>query len=495
MKTIHPTRWVARRSAAFTGVCGLLLVGGLLSNSARAADPTTLQMTISPAAAPRPALKYRLQCSFVEQNVGNAASLYSRAIILFKDNSALGEKAMQRRIGELVALPLEKLPKKETREILQQAGSVLHEVRMGTRRTTCDWDLPIREEQNPFTVLLPELQELRNIAHLLALQVRLQIAEKQYDEAIDTLRTGLTLGRHVAETPLLINGLVGITISGEMVSQLRELEQAADAPNLYWAVSALPEHFVDLRAALDTESAFVQLMFPQLRNVEQADRSDAQWQAEWSAYMAKWNGLTPLLAVDGQKDDWRDVAKMVAGKTWIMLSGYPKAKAGLRTFGYDQKAIDAMPPPKAMLLYSRLTYEDLRDEMFRWHYVPFWQAQVGMQAAEQTLKSARDREIIPLATLMLPAIQPVRVTEVRLQRDLAIVRTVEALRLHAAANQSKLPASLDQVTIAPIPIDPFTGKTPPYQLTDGVATLDYPAAQDRPENEHIRVVVKLRTEK
>jgi hypothetical protein len=48
--------------------------------------------------------------------------------------------------------------------------------------------------------------------------------------------------------------------------------------------------------------------------------------------------------------------------------------------------------------------------------------------------------------------------------------------MHLAAHDGKLPHSLDEVKIVPLPIDPMTGKPFEYLLKDGVATLSSPKA-------------------
>ena len=54
---------------------------------------------------------------------------------------------------------------------------------------------------------------------------------------------------------------------------------------------------------------------------------------------------------------------------------------------------------------------------------------------------------------------------------MAMLRAVEALRLHAAAHDEELPASLEDVTQVPIPVDPCSWKPYQYELDQETATL------------------------
>ena len=121
---------------------------------------------------------------------------------------------------------------------------------------------------DPCMILLPEVQQSRNYARVLAAKARLQIADGKFDEAIQTLQAGYAFARHVAAGQTIIHGLVGKSIAGMMSYQLRELIQQPDAPNLYWAISSLPRPIVDFRPGLDAEFDSVYLSFPKLRNLD-----------------------------------------------------------------------------------------------------------------------------------------------------------------------------------------------------------------------------------
>ena len=90
------------------------------------------------------------------------------------------------------------------------------------------------------------LREYRTIAFFLDLQMRIQIAQGQYDKAIGTVQTGFAMAKHLGEGPNLLQGLVGIAISGRMCRPLEQFIQGANAPNLYWALRDLPKPFIDL---------------------------------------------------------------------------------------------------------------------------------------------------------------------------------------------------------------------------------------------------------
>ena len=59
--------------------------------------------------------------------------------------------------------------------------------------------------------------------------------------------------------------------------------------------------------------------------------------------------------------------------------------------------------------------------------------------------------------------------EARLDRRVAALRVVEAIRMHAATHGGSLPESLDKITEVPVPFDPVTGQPFGYHLEGGRA--------------------------
>ncbi len=137
-----------------------------------------------------------------------------------------------------------------------------------------------------------------------------------------------------------------------------------------------------------------------------------------------------------------------------------------------------MPHVQVVFLFSLAEYDRLFDEMLKWQGVPYWQARAGLEKAEQGLKQERvkegELERLPLAGLFLPAVQKVFFATTRIDRKIAALRCIEAIRLYAAGHDGKLPGALGEITEVPIPIDPVTGKEFEYRVEEGKAVLAAP---------------------
>jgi hypothetical protein len=121
------------------------------------------------------------------------------------------------------------------------------------RCKTCKWSAA---QRSPMFGNQP-----RMIAQALGLQARLDIAEKKYDSAIHTVQTGVGMGRHIADGPTLIHGLVGTAVGALALKEAEHLIQAPDSPNLYWALESLPKPLIDLTKQMEAEIANIESQY------------------------------------------------------------------------------------------------------------------------------------------------------------------------------------------------------------------------------------------
>ena len=419
------------------------------------------RLTLHPAAEARPALGYQLLPSLLERKSGNAAVIYNKAGMRFT-----GEKfdELQQKLSDWAEMPLDKLPRDEIREALGRWDTVLFDLRRAARRTDIDWELALGEQEF-FSILLNDAQKTRDFARLLIAQARLQIAEGKFNEAIETLQTTFAMARHVGSGPTLINCLVGFAISQMAAAQLRDMAQQPGAPNMYWALASLPQPLVDMRPAIESEMNSLYLTYPALAELRKGDHSPAYWDAFIERLvedLGKWSG--------SNEPAWQGRLAVTA----FAIKGYPMAKEYLVSQGRTPTEVEAMPVAQVVALYTMQVYDELRDEIFKWFFVPYPVARQGVQRAEELLKQSRHREVVPVAQLLLPAIANVRLAEARAWRTIAMLQVVEALRMHAAAHDNQLPRSLAEITQVPVPRDPVTGGVFTYNLNGDVAVLDAP---------------------
>lgn len=217
-----------------TAIYILILILGAASTYGRSSGPRTVELTLHPMKSLKPEQKYQLLVKGDEQNNTDAAQLYDKAVRLLPDDLKMDE------INQWLKTPPDKLPKKQVRTILEQLKPAFELVEQAAKCKQCDW--PYLDDET----LSQALAGYRKLLFLLALQVRFQITQDSYDEAISTMHTGFGMARHFGEDPVLVRGLVGIGMAAYMCRQIEQFVQRPNAPNLYQALQDLPRPLIDL---------------------------------------------------------------------------------------------------------------------------------------------------------------------------------------------------------------------------------------------------------
>ncbi|MFA9480011.1 hypothetical protein ACERK3_17160 [Phycisphaerales bacterium AB-hyl4] len=455
----------------------------LLLTSAEAEEtPEWLELTVTPAAEPRPALQYRFVHRRNERRHGNAVPMYARAMIHL--GSTVDWEETGPRVRDWQNLPLEELPVDEVRKVLGHHQVFLDEASLYDH---AEWETAAQE--HGISALLPELGQMRNLARLVSLRTRIHILEGDYESAIRSLRTGFTMATHVAEEPIVINHLVGISITAMLTETAYELIASPNSPNLYWALAQVKAEHIDTRPAIEFESYLMYWSFPALRDLSTVPMSLEQADRLWEEI------FTSPMAADFGGVMWEHPLPAMG----IGITVYAEAKARLIELGHDVKAVETMSVKQTLLLHWLIEFEHWVDEMIKWHSLPYADAWEGQQRSQQAFERHQAR--MSAATnpflMSLPHFDAARATEERSRRRLALLRCVEAIRMHAAANNGQLPESLDDITIVPAPADPSNNMPFRYELQpDGRTFTLQPAETDnrrmavRFKEDRLRVTVE-----
>src|SRR5262249_37847311 len=150
-------------------------------------------ISVSPQAAPVPALKYRLFPLSSERKEGNAVPIYLR---LMCERNDAQRKMLVEMPEKWNALPFDKLPLSEVEPFITQCKSGLKQRARGARRKTAEWNYTL-DAGNPVQLLLPDLQETRRQGSLLLLEARMEIAQRHYVAAVHTMETGFSFAHQV----------------------------------------------------------------------------------------------------------------------------------------------------------------------------------------------------------------------------------------------------------------------------------------------------------
>ena len=457
-------------------------------------DVKTYEWMLSPHSASSPALKYRLYPPLVDTVAGNAAAHYFRAILLVP--RPLPEQLNKE--ADWSECRATDLPLDDVKKWLDARQVVIDEISAATRCDSCDWGIRLQELRGRDVIYnqLPEFQEMRQLSRILKLKAQVEIAEHRFDDAITTLRMSYRMATDVAKSPSIIVNLISTAIVSVANETTGELMATKNAPNLYWALRTLPDPLIDRLAVAQLDVGIALQLFPFLKDADTVQRSPEEWQRLLTGLVHEISSITR----SSPSGETGDAVNQISATVLIMRS-YPVAKRELIAQGMNAAVVERMPVGQVVAIYVRNCYQHVAQEFEKWASLPYLEGephlrkllpqlqQQGYFRASPTSIATRDPLLINQA--LFPSFMAGEAFN-RPRRMIACLAVIEAIRMHAAAHQNRLPAKLDDITIVPVPTDPGTGKPFLYRVMDGQAEILAPPTLPGVEYSGRRFLLRLR---
>ncbi len=422
-------------------------------------EPQSIDLTIHASAIETPALKYRLFPAEGDLKPGNAIPILLR--LPWERGQWMAE--VFPKLREWVSRPL------DAEEWASSGGVLLEgsysEMKRSAFRRDASWEYPIGETTSPHLILIPDVQELRTwLGYGLSARIRYHISRGELDEAREGILIGFANSRHIARTTFYINQLVARSIHLNMLNRVEELISQPKSPNLYWALSTLPDSLLELGRAASFEGDMFAMTFPAVRELDRP-RDPREWSKmaqQLVAFLVEVNSLQRQSEVGANDFANTYVTKMA-----------PKARAELTSLMEDGKERVAKMTDDEVVIrwYSNLRIA--KDErMSAVMVLPPREAWTELKklVAEIELMHAQT------GTIKEEFQDPVAiyVSVWSLKRKIQSLRLIEAVRHHLASHDGKFPSSLDEIKDIPVPIDPLTNQPFGWSVQGNMATLTAP---------------------
>ncbi|MEI8018593.1 MAG: hypothetical protein WCH39_10375 [Schlesneria sp.] len=455
--------------------------------------PWLYEFVVAPAPTVQPAFKYRLLPDRTLRRPGNAATSYYRALYLFHAHSDQDRKEFDEcyHFGFMVrpartmadGKVLQQVPIASeiarVRSLVTRFADVFDELESASVCESCDWGIDL-EKASGFEAIrkdTPQFVAMRQLARLVQQKTRVAIFDRKYDEAMALIQIGFQLGRDIAQCPMNIAGAIGIAISIEMQVPLMEMIAEPDSPNLYWALASAPRPMIDIRPGIEQELNLA-YQLPFLRGAEKP-HSPEEWTRGLNEALKLVHWMRSDVSVSNSKKPEPDSQSEIRE---LVNREYNRAKSELVQFGFQPEQLVGMPEIQVLAIHQARLGFHKRDEILKSIYLPFHQASTLQRlndGPEKKINHSDDitnmKEVIPIFESQIQWIDQARAASVRLDCLLVRLQTIEALRMHAAANAGKLPGSLSEIISVPIPTNPITGQSIIYHLEAETAVLEFPS--------------------
>ena len=467
-----------------------------------AAGPEVVELTVSPAPLPVPPLKHRLIIPPEGRRPGNAASYWYRAELALSEaegrRSPVAGPDWQRAASDLSEEPPASLTADRLNVALGvgdlETWHVLDAATEAARQSPAEWGFGVGDLRAVefMEFLLPEFQNARSLARLIALRGRARVGRGDFGAALADAATLLRLAEDCGRGPFIIADLVGFAVHSIAQQYVIEAVIAAPgSPNLYYALTELPDPAAGLADSWEAEFDLPFRLAPWLRDPESFDWPADRWRAEWGELFRTLETVSDGEVLSGFRSE------LAVGA--LLSVQLEPARAALIEDGYDPEKLAAMPAGQVLAVRQSRAMRELIDPYRVAAAAPDAEAFALAEAAEENLKRGMRAaygggfgEPVPVAGLLLPALTQARLAGVRVRVDVTALRVVEALRAHAAANGA-FPAALDDVTAVSVPDNPLTGGPFGYRLEGGTAVLEVVRDPDNdPANRTLRLSLRDR---
>ena len=421
-------------------------------------EPHPIELTIAGRAIETPVLKYRLIPPESEMKPGNAVPILLR----LPWDQRLWMTQIFPTLHEWGTRPLNAPEWAQSQGVLPESFYI--EMRRAAFRREASWEYPLGEVSTPYRIFLPDVQELSNwLGKGLSARIRYHISRGEFDKAREGIKVGIANSRHIAHTTFDINQLVAIAIHRIMLERVNELISQPNSPNLYWALSVLPDSLLHLVRAADFESDIFALTFPAVRHFDRP-REANEWKKMARQLVDFLQELDKLPRPDQTDPETRVriyVAKMSEQARIDLLKLQLVSPDQVATMT-DHEAVVRWYTHLRLSSDARASGVLLLPPREAWRELKRLQAEIDlMQTKTGTQVNRPNATSIYLATWSL-------------KRRIQALRVIEAVRDYLVTHDGRLPASLDDIQNVSIPIDSLTNQ-PFIWSTDGkMATLAAP---------------------
>lgn len=424
-------------------------------NSKRVPEELPPPLKVQSAQEPKPALKIRLYPARWTLKPGSALLHFCRAQMMYLSTPAEWRQKLQSEEW-LEGTGKNEIPTlDEIRETLFGLEHVFEEIHDLAMSEDFQWDHRLRDLRGPkvFTYRLPDIQECRSLARLLALKIRVQLEDKDFDGAVSSIRDGLRLAEFVGQGETLIQKLVGIAIAAIMRDKLETAIATPGCPNLYWALATIPRPLVSMGDSVLWELSSPPRVLTALAESEVEDWTEAEAARRWSDMLEKLGSLTDI----GIDDSGLQLVLAIASGTQV-----EDAKKRVAANGYSEERLATIPGLQIVLIDAAQELRRAADEVGKGHLLP---VSLGQQVSvreekefKNWLKKNRPNSIAAvIAGLLYPAVRQAKEAETRSAMTFNRLLTLEAIRMHAAEHNGKLPDTIEELSPVPAFPDPYSG--------------------------------------
>lgn len=474
---------------------GQVMLSPAFEKSDAAADEAAAQksVTLFPRMSPDPKLHYRLWPAPEKRRSRSAMVAVNRALLLVAQVSSTQKRRFLEGYDLWSTLPVNQLPVDEAKSSYRAFQTAIEVLRSGENWMDLKYDLGLEDmsSREKIATLLPEYQEMRDLARLLCIRARVAAAERRWDDTVSDLRLGFRLSEVASQgTDTLLSRLIGIAIADVMMDTIHAMIQIPDCPNLYWALAGLPvDRLFEMREALEYESTLAS----HIGNVADLPELPEEIIGEDKA-LIRIKEIADAYSTDFQSPETPAATlslRQMSTGIYITMMVQPSRELLAESPLWKDRVAE-LSDAEAVLRASDFELSRIRENWLAWSSLPPYLWKDYEKELSDAMKAASRSNSIGarFARLTLPSVRRAASVGLEAKQKHHRLITLEALRLHAAGTGS-LPESIDRLSPAPAWKDPLSGESFGYvRKSTTQATITRAAGSGNQNDLELEIILK-----
>ena len=262
-----------------------------------------------------------------------------------------------------------------------------------------------------------------------------------------------------------------------MLDRTAELISQPDSPNLYWALSTLPDSLLEINRASSMEGDIFGMTFPAVTDFDR-ERDDEEWSkmAEQLVEFLEQSGEIPAKQEPAHSGDVID--RLLQSLQLAEVNHISKAVRQVRAelpglLKISAEKIEAMSDAEAGVrwyTHLRIAQDQHGAAVMS---LPPREAWTELKKCQQETKAMREKTSTASQSGLDSA--TIYVAVWTLKRNICALRIIEAIRDHLASHDGQLPATLDELKQVSVPHDPLTDRPFEWSVDGKTAILKAPS--------------------
>ena len=461
------------------------------SVSCQASTHANPQLVVSASGTPAKGVEERQRGTAYK-----AVAFYYRANLLYTDTSRHVNPSKIDWLFDRINESPNDLPIDDVREFLNkiESSQLLANLEIAASCSDIEWPWIHESAERKFLMhAFHEFSNLRTLGSVVDLNARLNLANQDFDSAVQHMQVHLAMAGHLIGHPDFFHSDQGIVIAENALKTIEEFIQQPDSPNLYWFLSLSLREFTNSRLipSIKARRKFFDSLFPSIRDWESQDL-DVQDTGQ------RFRKFVDSL---GQEN-----SNVLSIDTTVVAELSADSRKNLIQTGLSEEFVSGMSELQAVVLDRIFQIRMRIDHLESLLKIEFDDAETNVlvtKVANDLHSLEVSMDMVLTGGYLTNDMNEIPNFAKRFSRYMAVkqrmemLRLIESVRFHAKLRDGKIPESLQKLDKLNVPLDPATMRPFVYSVDRNTVQIssDIDGSLNKQTHQELGYSISLRDSK